>query len=400
MKPRILMVTQNFPPERFGNASRMHDLSKNLVKLGAGVTVLSPHPTFPFGSFKRKWKLYSHRAIDGIKNINIFAWQPTNSSPSFMSRMGYYLTFPLHAVLWALIKRKEYDVIITTAPPIFTGITGYFVKKITGKKWFLDVRDLWIDASISLGFIKKNSFFGKFSRKYEAFWYGICDEITVTTEEIKNSIIGTYAISPGKIEVISNGVDTKAFKPLNVKKNRIIYSGLLGTAQDLEKVILAVKKINEKIPLEFYLVGDGDTRKDLEELVKKESLEDKVIFTGLLAREELPGLIAESCIGITPLKKLQSLQYAIPTKAYEYMSCGIPFVGTGEGEIEHLAEKSKAGLVADTSVNSIYEKIMYLLENEKLREEMGQNGRAFVEKYNDREKIAEKLLHSIEKVVA
>jgi len=400
MKSRILMVTQNFPPERFGNASRMHDLSKNLVKLGAGVMVLSPHPTFPFGSFKRKWKLHSHRTMDGIKNINIFAWQPIDCNPSFLSRMGYYLTFPFHAILWALIKRKEYDVIITTAPPIFTGITGYFVKKITGKKWFLDVRDLWIDASISLGFIKKNGFFEKLSRKYEAFWYGICDEITVTTEETKNSIIETYNISPSKIEVISNGVDTKAFKPLNVKKKRIIYSGLLGTAQDLEKVILAVKKINEKIPLEFYLVGDGDTRGDLEELVKKESLEDKVIFTGLLAREELPGLIAESCMGIAPLKKLQSLQYAIPTKAYEYMSCGIPFVGTGKGEIEHLVEKSKAGLVADTSVNSIYEKIMYLLENEKLREEMGQNGRAFVEKYNDREKIAEKLLHSIEKVVA
>ena len=152
--------------------------------------------------------------------------------------------------------------------------------------------------------------------------------------------------------------------------------------------------------LEFYLVGDGDTRGDLEKLVRKERLEDKVIFTGLLAREDLPGLIAESCMGIVPLKKLQSLQYAIPTKTYEYMSCGIPFVGTGKGEIEHLAEESKAGLVADTSVNSIYEKIMYLLENEKLREEMGQNGRAYVEKYNDREKIAEKLLHSIEKVVA
>ena len=400
MKLGILMVTQNFPPDIFGNASRIYDLSRNLVKLGAVVTVLSPHPTFPFGSFKRKWKLHSHRAIDGIENINIFAWQPTNSSPSFMSRMGYYLTFPFHAVLWALIKRKEYDVIVTTAPPIFTGITGYFVKKITGKKWFLDVRDLWIDASISLGFIKKNSYFEKLSRKYEAFWYGICDEIMVTSEEIKTSIMETYDISPGKIKVISNGVDTKAFKPLNVKKNRIIYSGLLGTAQDLEKVILAVKKINEHISLEFYLVGDGDKRGDLEKLVRKERLEDKVIFTGLLAREDLPGLIAESCIGIVPLKKLQSLQYAIPTKAYEYMSCGIPFVGTGKGEIEHLAEESKAGLVADNSVDSIYEKIVYLLENEKLREEMGQNGRAFVEKYNDRKKIAEKLLQSIEKVVA
>jgi len=393
------MITQNFPPEKFGNASRIHDLSRNFVKLGAIVTVLSPHPTFPFGSFKKTWKIHSSEKIDDIENIKIFSWQPGNANPSFVNRMSYYLSFPLHAILWALLKRRDYDAIITTVPPIFTGITGFFIKKITGKKWFLDVRDLWIDASVGLGFIKENSFFEKLSRRYEGICYRTCDRVTVTTEETRNIIMRTYHISPEKIEVIPNGVDIEMFKPLPVKKKRIIYSGLLGAAQDLEKVILAFKKINEKFSLELYLVGEGELRRGLEELVHKEGLNGKVVFTGLLEREKVSRMIAESLMGIAPLKNIDSLRYALPTKAYEYMSCGIPFIGTGKGEIENLARVSKGGIMAENNVNSIYEKMVYLLENEKIMEEMGEHGREFVERHFDRMKTANRFLQSIEKVI-
>lgn len=399
MTPKILIITQHFPPETSGNASRIYDLSKNMVKLGAQVTVISPFPTFPHGSFKKNWKFYSSRKDNGIKHINIFTWQPTKSNPSFLSRIIYYLMFPLHSILWAFLKRREYDVIITSAPPIFTGMTGYLIKKITKKKWVFDVRDLWIDASVSLGFIKKGSFFEKVSRRYEMICYGVCDGISATTKELKNVIIKQNNVPDDKIVIISNGVDTKVFKPLNMKKNRIVYAGNIGYAQDLKKVILAVKKINEKVTIEFFLIGNGDIKKDLESLVINEGLEDIITFTGSLDRTRIPKLVAESLVGIAPLKYLDSLEYAVPTKVYEYMSCGIPFIATGDGEIENLVKSSLSGLIAKNNVESIYENIIYLIKNKKLMDEMGKNGREFVEKYYDRKKIAKDFLHYIEKVI-
>ncbi len=399
MKPGILILTQHYPPEKSGNASRIDDLSQHLVKFGCQVTILSPHPTFPHGSFKKTWKLHKTRNIDGIHHTTIFTWQPTANNPTFANRMSYYLIFPLHAIIWALAYRKKYDVIITSAPPIFTAITGYFIKKITRKRWFFDVRDLWIDASISLGFIKKGSIFEKLSRAFEKICYTNSDMTTVTTEEVKSEIKQIYNISTDKITLLPNGVDTKIFTPANTKKNRIIYTGNIGLAQDLKKVIFAVKKVNEKIPLELYLVGDGDIRKDLEDLVKKEQLEDTILFTGVLDRDQIPKMIAESLIGIAPLKDLDALRYAIPTKVYEYMSCGIPFIGTGKGEIQNLAKSSAAGIVTKNDVTSISETIIQLLENKQLMEKMGKQGRKFAKKYYDRGKIAEHLLDSIEKVV-
>ncbi len=400
MNSRILIVTQHFPPENSGNASRIYDLSRNLVELGCDVIVISPFPTFPHGTYKKKWKRYSYREIAGIKHYCIFAWQPRYENPSFVSRISYYITFPLHVIWWVFLKRKEYDVIITSSPPIFSGLPGYVIKKIVGKKWLFDVRDLWIDASVELGFLKKKSFFEHISRIYERICYHNCDMITTTTEEIKKRVVNTYDISVDKIGILSNGVDTKIFKPSPIKKKRIIYTGNIGFAQDLEKVILAVKNVNKKFHLEFYLIGDGDIKNDLIELVKQENLEDIIFFSGPFEREKIPGLIAESLIGVAPLRNLRSLDYAIPTKVYEYMSCGIPFIATGKGEIEHLANISHAGLVVDNDVVSIYKAIIRLLENEKLVNEMGENGRDFAEKYCDRRKIAEILLGHIDHVVS
>jgi colanic acid biosynthesis glycosyl transferase WcaI len=400
MKSRILIITQHFPPDSSGNASRIYDLSQNLVSLGSEVTVISPFPTFPHGRFKKTRKRYSYTEIDGIKHFCIFTWQPPYKNPSFVSRVSYYITFPVHAVWFAFLKRREYDVIITSSPPIFSGIPGYLIKKITKKKWFFDVRDLWIDASVELGFLKKKSFFEKISRKYERICYHYCDMITVTTEEIKKRLVIDYNISIDKLRILSNGVDTKIFKPSNVKKNRIIYAGNIGLAQDLEKFILAVKKVNETFPLEFYLVGDGDLKNDLVDLVNKEGLKDIVIFTGSLERKKIPEIMAESLIGVAPLKNLKSLDYAIPTKIYEYMSCGIPFITTGNREIQHIIKISRAGRIVDNNIESISENIISLLEDKKLVTEMGNNGRDFAEKYCDRKKIAEYLLYNIENVIS
>ncbi|RLF57356.1 MAG: glycosyltransferase WbuB [Thermoplasmata archaeon] len=395
---KMIIISQHFPPDKSGNASRIYDLAKNLVKLGANVTVYSPFPSFPHGTFPKVNKLRSNRIIDGIIHYKVWNWQPSSKDPSFMSRIAYYLVFPLLATIRALINSKQYDVIITTAPPVFTGIPGFFIKKISRKKWLFDVRDLWLEASVALDFIKKDGFFYKITRIYEKMCYDSCDEILVTTNKVKEIISKHYDINDRKIKVIPNGVDTKVFRPLEKKqKNQLIFTGNIGHAQDLESVILAVKKINEQedIGLDFHLVGDGDIKNQLETFVKQNNIDDHVFFTGILDRKEIPRVINESLIGIAPLKKLKTLEYAVPTKSYEYMACGIPFIGTGSGEIENIAQESGGGLIAENGVDSIYEKISYLMRHPEIRVEMGKSGRSFVKKHYDRKNIAKSLLDLI-----
>lgn len=397
---RILIISQHFPPEKSGNASRIFDMSSHLHKLGANVTVLAPHPSFPSGYFKRKWSIYESRTVNGINLVNLLAWQPNNENPGFVGRIAYYLTFPLHTILWILFNFRKFDVIITSAPPIFTGFGGIPAKLLFKKKWVMDVRDLWINASISLGFLKKGSLFEKMSRTYEQICYSNADMICVTTEELGQDIMKTYKnIDERIIKVTPNGVDTDFFYPVDVpKKNQIIYAGNIGHAQDLEDVILAMKIVNERFDLKLLIVGNGDIKGYLEKVTTENRLTDYVEFPGLLPREDIPRLLSESLIGVAPLKKLKTLEYAIPTKAYEYMACGIPFVGCGEGEIRKLAETSGGGVIAENSPEDIAEAILRLLENPQKRAEMGRMGRAFVEKNVSRKLIVANLKVNLDRI--
>ena len=396
----ILIVSQHFPPEKSGNASRIFDMSSHLQKMVANVTVLAPHPRFPPGSFKRKWNISESRDLDGIKVVNLLAWQPGSQDPGFVKRMAYYLSFPFHSILWIFFNFRKFDVIITSAPPIFTGLGGIPAKLLFKKKWVMDVRDLWINASISLGFLKKGSLFEKMSRAYEQVCYSNADMICVTTEELGQDIVRTYKnVDGNKIKVTPNGVDTGFFYPMEVtKKNRIIYAGNIGHAQDLEDVILAMKKVNEHFDLKLTIAGAGDIKEYLERLTKENNLTGYVEFPGLVPREDVPKMLSESLMGVAPLKKLKTLEYAVPTKAYEYMACGIPFVGCGEGEIRKLAEKSGGGVIAENDPDAIAEVIIDLLKSFEKRSEIGTKGRDFVEKHYSRQQIAASLKINIESI--
>jgi colanic acid biosynthesis glycosyl transferase WcaI len=399
--PRILIVSQHFPPDRSGNASRIADMSYQLQNSGVQVTVLSPHPSFPSGAFRRVWKNLNIRFENNTRIINLWTWQPNSGDPTFLSRMGYYLIFPIHAIIWYIFHFKEFDIIMTSAPPIFTGLPGLFAEKILKKPWIMDVRDLWIDASITLGFLEKDSAFEKISRKYERICYSAANLICVTTHELGRRILKTYKkIDEDKIKITSNGVDTMFFYPVPIKKkNQIIYAGNIGHAQDLEKVILSMKKIRERINLKFLIVGDGDIKTQLEAFTKENKLSDCISFIGLVPREEMPRMFSESLIGLAPLKRLSSLEYAVPTKAYEYMACGIPFLGCGNGEIRNLAERSGGGVIADNSSDAIADAILNLLNDPEKMSEMGANGRAYVKKFYDRKQIAMSLKENIGDIV-
>ncbi len=285
---RVLIVSQHFPPERSGNASRIYDTAMHLANMGVLVTVVAPHPTFPTGTFPRIWTPSKTTEVGGVEVIRLFGWQPKTRDPGFISRMLYYLVFPLHVLLRLLVTSGRYDVIITSTPPLFTGIPGYAAKRLFKKQWILDIRDLWIDASVSLGFVREGSLYERMSRRFEQLCLDNADLVGVTTTELGRRIASRYRVA-APMELMPNGVNTDLFQPvIGEKKRQIVYAGNVGHAQDLDKVALAVKAMNGRYNLKFLIIGDGDIRGQLEQLVRAEDLTDWVLFPGVLPREEIP----------------------------------------------------------------------------------------------------------------
>ncbi|MFC4542235.1 glycosyltransferase family 4 protein [Halosolutus amylolyticus] len=389
--PRVVIVTQNFPPDKLGNASRIHDNGKQLVETGWDVTVLCPPASFPFGQFDRSWTRTETQSVDGITVRRLWTWQPETEDPGFLSRLAYYLFFAVHAMVWLLFARRKFDVIVTSSPPVFTGIAGLPFALASRPPVVADVRDLWIDAAVSLDFIRENGVFERLSRRYERLFLQSVDQITVTTSVLESRLTALYGIDPERVHHIPNGVNTSRFTPSETPDGpAIVYTGNVGYAQDLESCVRAMTQL-ESTDAVLKIVGDGDRRAALEELVERKDLEDRVEFTGLLPRDRIPKLLDDAMIGVAPLKSTDALEYAVPTKAYEYMACALPVIATGTGEIESLLDRSGGGVVVDNDPAAIATEIDRLLSDDGEREAMGERGREHVVRRYDRGAITRRL---------
>jgi len=395
----VVVVSQHYPPDRSGNASRICDTCTHLNQEGWDVTVLAPPPTFPHGQFSRTWTRQTTQRTNGVTLHRLWAWQPTKNDPSFLSRMAYYLLFPLHALLWLLFNYREYDVVVTSSPPIFTGIAGLPIGLLTGKPWIVDIRDLWIDAAVGLEFISDGGAIERVSRWYEQLMLRTADRITVTTTVLGERLVDRYGIDEGIVRHVPNGVDTDEYRPTNVDPDpTIVYTGNVGHAQDLDACIRAMSSVESSNAI-LRIVGDGDTRDRLEELVAEHGLEDRVEFTGLVPRETIPDVLNAAMIGVAPLKHEETLEYAVPTKAYEYMSCEVPVVATGAGEIDTLIEESGGGLFVDNDAERLAEAFESLLTDAALRESLGENGREHMIENYDRGVVARRLSAILDEVL-
>ncbi len=355
------------------------------------MTVLAPPPAFPHGQFERSWTRKRTRKQDGVTIHNLWAWQPTTEDPGFISRMAYYVFFPLHALLWLLVHYRDVDAIITSSPPIFTGIAGIPFGLLGRTPWIVDVRDLWIDASVGLGFIAEGGLAERLSRRYERWVLSMADRITVTTSMLGDRLADRYLLDRDKIVHLPNGVDTEEFKPTDSEPEpTIVYTGNVGHAQDLESCIQAMSRL-EHPNATLKIVGDGDVKGELEALARKEGLNRAVEFSGLVPRKKVPKILNEAMIGVAPLKSDDSLEYAVPTKAYEYMAFGLPVVATGVGEIKSLMDESDGGYHLENDPEKMANVFQTLLSDWELRTEMGKRGREHISNKYDRSMIAKKL---------
>jgi len=159
-------------------------------------------------------------------------------------------------------------------------------------------------------------------------------------------------------------------------------------------VILAMKEI-AKYDVTLLIVGGGDCEERIKRLVKEGGLDKRVIFAGLVERTKIPRMISESLIALASTKKLKTLECAIPTKIYAYMACGVPFIGCGSSELRDLIDESEAGIFVDNDPHAIAEAIIYLLDNPKKRDGMGENGRNYAEKCCDIRFITKKLIDDV-----
>jgi glycosyltransferase involved in cell wall biosynthesis len=146
-------------------------------------------------------------------------------------------------------------------------------------------------------------------------------------------------------------------------------------------LITAAAEVVERYPnVRFVFVGDGILRAELERLVDNLKLKDKILFLGF--RHDVDELLHTFDIFVLP-----SLYEGLPNVVLEAMACGKPVIATAvDGSPEAITDGVSGILVPPKDSDALSKAILHLLENKKMRVEMGKKSRKKVTDYFSLEK--------------
>jgi glycosyltransferase involved in cell wall biosynthesis len=139
--------------------------------------------------------------------------------------------------------------------------------------------------------------------------------------------------------------------------------------------------------LKFLIVGDGEWRQRFETLAKTGGLKNHFVFTGLVAPDEIPGLVSTMDLVIH-----LSLREGLPRALVHALAAGRPVVAYDcDGAREVCRDNETGYLLQPGDLSGLADRIRYLAENAGLREELGRRGQQWVRSRFSVEKMVEDL---------
>lgn len=177
-------------------------------------------------------------------------------------------------------------------------------------------------------------------------------DVLIAVSDAVKSYLAQYPATAGRVHVIANGVNPNRF-PLDLapawpRPAGTFTVGFVGTLKPwhgLATLAEAFALFHRANPMSSLLiVGDGPERERFQEDLAARGVREAAYFTGSVAPEEVPGLLASMDVGVAPYPLSQGFYFS-PLKVYEYLAAGLPVVASSIGQLADLIEDGVSGLL-------------------------------------------------------
>ena len=225
--------------------------------------------------------------------------------------------------------------------------------------------------------------------------------------KIPNIIVQTPSIkeliskwTKNKINIVPSGIEYEEIKKMQLhtllnERPDIFIVNYMTKIKGMDFLIKALPIVTNSIPnLSVCIGGSGPQENELKNLVKRLGLDKHVKFLGFISEEEKYQYYKSCKIVVVPSR--WDCQPDAPLVA---AASGKPAIASRIGGIQDTIIDGKTGLLFEPEdVEDLAEKIITLLKDEKLREEMGKAAREEVKSY-DWKIVAEKTVKIYKEVI-
>lgn len=197
--------------------------------------------------------------------------------------------------------------------------------------------------------------------------------------------IGREGVPVQRLSVTPNGIDPQQFSSLPDRaeaKRRLgldgrLVLGFTGFVREWHGMenILDLMAQHSDLNLHLLLVGDGPARAALEARARSLGVADRVTFTGVVDRGQVPAHVAAFDVALQPAV----VPYASPLKLFEYLAAGCAIVAPASENIREILTHEVNALLFDPEQPSQRaEAIVRLATDASLRARLGEAATATI----------------------
>ncbi|KKG11799.1 glycosyl transferase family 1 [Methanosarcina mazei] len=198
------------------------------------------------------------------------------------------------------------------------------------------------------------------------------------TKEKSDSVIGVNS----KTVYIPNGIVYEKYsniKPRDLNHPSIFFAGRLVKLKNVDILIKALSIIKETNPdAHLYIAGSGPQYQKLGSLSVEFNVDKNITFLNFISEDEMLKMYASVDIFALP-SKFENC----PMVLLEALAVGTPVVASNVGGIPQILDNGKYGLLAESgNVEDFAQKIITLIKNKSLRNELSEKGKQRVKEYS------------------
>lgn len=390
---RILLVSYWCFPNIGGVSSYVMSLKRGLELYGHDVEVLARDT-----EDKHYYLLNSGRSVakEKIKN-------------PILSKLYAYYSKRLpqldNMVLWIESERYGFE-----AAAAYFGLDGYdliHTQEVVSTVGLTRVKPKHVPLVVTLhgvlasewrvrGEISKDSPFWRIADAQDYHGAMASDITIVPSRWLKQIIVDEYQIPEQQMTVVPYGMDTEAFlqrmdEPVAISAPRgkkvLVCPARLNKEKGHEHLLHALARLKqERNDWVCWMIGDGDLWNDLTRLCRQLRLNRHVTFLG--HRDDIPALLKQADLFVLP-SILDNLPYAV----MEAQVAGKPVVASQAGGIPEMVLHGETGLLSPVGdTEALYGNLKRLLDDDVLRQKMGERARQLGAKQWSLETMTQRIL--------
>ena len=375
---KILITTDTYRPTINGVVTSIESLKKALDRLGHDVRILTFSDSF---NSKQEDDIY------------------------YMGSLGAGKFYP-DARMNKLFYNRFYEDIMDWKPDIVHSQTEFTM--------FIQAKKIAKDLDIPLlhtyhtvyedytHYFSLNKKIGKeLAKQFSKQIIKMTDGVVVPTNKIYNllteyNIQEDIYVAPTGINVQKlsecDDLDIRSGYKIPEDKHIVLFLGRIGKEKNITEILQYLENI-DRDDIVFIIAGAGPFLSELKDICSNSKIRDRLIFTGMIDSSKVGNFYSQSDVFVSAsTSETQGLTFI------ESMACSTPIICRHDDCLDGVLIDGKTGFGYDTEEEFI-EYINQILDNEKLRDEMGKNCKQLVDENYTEDSFANKIEQIYKKVI-